>query len=158
MAYQFFRVGEQSGRTFREYNIDHPVGRGATNLTDDVMLVQLLLHIVYFEIDFPDFQRLSGDEELIVNGEANDELTFRYIVHFKTQLIKRGIHLHPDQVMDPMRDNHPGNKSTISKTVYAFSLLMNVCEHLAPARFVTFPENEETPDTLRAALRQTRKT
>jgi hypothetical protein len=48
MAYHFFETGK-SGKQFREYNIDFSVGRGGVNRPDDVMLVQICLHIAYHE-------------------------------------------------------------------------------------------------------------
>jgi hypothetical protein len=159
VAYHYIRVGTQSGRKFQEFNIDFSVGRGGEELPDDIMLVQMLLRIVYFENEISGFPRLTDhEEEIKVNGHTPDLLMYRYIVHFKNQIIKKGVHLHPDKIFDPMRDNDPDKKSTISRTLYAFSRLQNLCANNAPERFGSFAEDETTPEMLRTALRQTRKT
>jgi hypothetical protein len=160
VAYHYFRTSEQLLGTVREYNIDYPVGAGAANLKDDVMLVQTLLHILYFETDPEEtghnFTPLPG-EEIAVSGEC-DPTTRRYIVHFKKEVMRLGWRLHPDEVFDPMRDNEPNKKSTLSKTYYAFSRLLNVCGTTNPRRTDNIPEERSTPRLLAQALRQTRRT
>jgi hypothetical protein len=157
MAYHYMFVREDSTQR-RSFNIDWPVGRAATNAQDDVMLVQTLLHIVYFEqlphIDAPMIRPAAPEIE--VTGIC-DSTTRAYIMQFKQYLVKTGIPIYLDEVLDPFRDNDFFKKSTITRTVYAFARLVLRAARLNPPRFDTITENPATPLVLRKALRQTRK-
>jgi hypothetical protein len=156
VAYHYFRKGASTGRVFREFNIDFSVGPGGVDLPDDVMLVQMLLRIVYVENQL--LPPMAGQKELKVTGKSSDQLMYSYILHFKTQLLKRGQDIYPDKVLDPLRDNNPDMVGTLSRKRYAFSYLQNLCSGQAPERFNSFPEDPTTPDILVSALNQTRKT
>src|SRR5262245_10439072 len=121
MAYHFFRSG------LKGYNIDFSVGQGGVNLKDDVMLVQTMLHILFHENKDPfiasTFPPLPDVSDFDISGTV-DSTTSRYILHFKTLVMQLGEKLYPDKIMDPYRNNdNPFQKSTISKTTYAYAVL-----------------------------------
>jgi hypothetical protein len=163
VAYQFFRLNSDSGQTFREYNIDFSVGRGGRNRKEDAMLVQTLLRILYIENTDSGFSErfpgLPDKPDIVVDGLVGNT-TNRYIMHFKNQARQKGLKLHPDEIMDPFRDNEPDSISKISKTRYAFGALMNVAAKADAAsglnKFAILPEHAETKELLKVALKQTR--
>ena len=165
MAYHFLRVGNQSGKTFREYNIDFSVGEGGFNHDDDVRLVQTLLHIVFHE-PTSEQQRaalppLADADDMPVTGTCGP-ITKRYIAHFKKLLREDGQAMHPDTVMDPFRNNDAESIGTISKTRYAFGFLLNTaiqCQiKKGGSNWVdTLVEDARTDPKLKAALAATRK-
>ena len=168
MAYHFFRVGPESGKTFREYNLDFSVGEGGFNHDDDVRLVQTLLHIVFFEPAGETVRAgmppLPDIDDVKVDGICGP-ITKRYILHFKEKLViaEPAKPLHPDKVMDPFRDNQPGSKGTISKKRYAFGALLNVAIKAQndggnKVNWVdNLIEDERTHPKLKSALVATRK-
>jgi hypothetical protein len=165
VAYHFFRTGSTSGKTFREFNIDFSVGRGGTNRKEDAMLVQTLLRILYIENTDANvgaaLPPLPDKPDIVVDGLVGPT-TNRYIMHFKNQVRQKGVKLHPDEVMDPFRDNEPDNLSTISKTRYAYGALMNLAAKADEAsglnKFTILPEHDDTKEPLKSALKQTRRT
>jgi hypothetical protein len=164
MAYHFFQLSARSGQTVRGYNIDFSVGRGGANRKDDGMLVQTLLRIVYIENTDPELRSsrppLPDNPDIVVDGIVGPT-TQRYIMHFKNQARQRGLNLHPDEIMDPFRGNDANSQSTISKTRYAFGVLVAnahlVDEKSGLGKFAILPEHPETHPTLRLALTQTRR-
>jgi peptidoglycan hydrolase-like protein with peptidoglycan-binding domain len=166
MAYHFFRVGKQSGKKFREYNLDFSVGESAFNHDDDVRLVQTLLHIAYFEPTSDGFRArnppLPDVKDVEVDGICGP-ITKRYIAHFKKQAREIGqINLHPDKVMDPFRDNDVFSVGKFSGTMYAFAILLqfagNAQAEKGGSNWVDeMIEEERTHPKLKAALLATRK-
>jgi len=165
MAYHFLRVGKQSGKTFREYNIDFSVGEGGSNLDDDVRLVQTLLHIVFYEPTSAELRAalppLADVADMPVTGTCGS-ITKRYIAHFKKVLRENGQALHPDAVLDPFRDNDPESKGTISKTKYAFGFLLDTAINCQAKKGGSnwvddLIEDERTDKKLATALAATRK-
>jgi hypothetical protein len=164
MAYQYFRVGPKTGKTFREYDIDFAVGRGGSNRRDDVMLVQTFLHIVYHENTDPETASTLpppvGLDEITVDGYPGP-ITYGYIMHFKNQARSLGHKLYPDEVMDPFRNNDPGTLTTYTKSEYAFALLLhaafNVDDKCGLGKMDNLPEHPDTDPLLKLALTQTRK-
>jgi hypothetical protein len=163
MAYHFFRLSEATGTTLRGYNIDFSVGQGGTNLTADVMLVQTLLRILYIENTDSEIAGtrapLPDNPDIVVDGDAGST-TKRYILHFKNQARQSGSTLFPDEVMDPFRGNNPNGLSTISKTRYAFGVLLANARKADDAsglgKFAVLAEHKDTHPTLKVALKQTR--
>jgi hypothetical protein len=163
VAYQFFRFNSDNSKTFREYNIDFSVGRGGQNRTEDAMLVQALLRILYIENTDAKFAAsmppLPDKPDIVVDGLVGPT-TNRYIMHFKNQARQKGLKMHPDEIMDPFRANEPDSISTISKTRYAFGALMNVAAKADAAsglnKFANLPEHDETKEPLKSALKQSR--
>jgi hypothetical protein len=165
MAYHFLRVGKQSGKTFREYNIDFSVGEGGRNIDDDVRLVQTFLHIVFYEptsaTQRAALPPLADVPDMPVTGTCGP-ITKRYIAHFKKILRENGQALHPDAVMDPFRDNDAESIGTISKTKYAFGFLLDTAikcqEKKGGSNWVDdLIEDARTDPKLKAALVATRK-
>jgi hypothetical protein len=166
VAYQFTRIGPQSGKKFREYNIDFSVGRGAWNRTEDVMLAQTYLRIVYIENTDPTIREAGSyppppdKPDIVVDGIVGP-ITHRYIMLFKNQLRTNGHNVYADEVMDPFRKNDPFSISTIAKLQYAFGGLMSVAaladEDRNLKKFDVLPEHPDTPAPLKLALSQTRK-
>ena len=154
MAYQF-PYTTKSGKVSRYYNIDWPVGLSAANRKDDVMLVQTLFHILYHETE--GFSPPLAVDEIEVTGEC-DATTRAYIRYFKRELLLSGERIYPDEVLDPIRDNDPDKKSTISRTRYALTFLVGTTGIHKLDRLQGLPEDESTPVLLRQALKQTRKT
>jgi hypothetical protein len=159
MAYSYFRVGPQSGITFREYNLDFEVGPASWNRKDDVMLAQLMLQIVYVNnaSDLAaSFPPIPGLNPSAVDGLFGPT-TAKYIQHFKSQAVAIGSGpLYPDNVLDPFRNNDPDSVGTISKMKYAYSRLMNAAAKSDTPRFDGLIEHPDTPDLLKNALKTTR--
>lgn len=150
----------QSEGTVDIYNIDWPVGQIGNNVRDDVMLVQALFRIFFYEmLGFNDnFDPPPGETKVIeVDGYAGP-VTRRHIIHFQTQGRKRGMDLRLDGVFDPYRQH--GQRSMISKTFYAIDFLnvatRNACKQQGVDNYTNLPNRDDMPFLLRNALK-TRK-
>lgn len=146
------------------YNIDWPVGRIGNNIHDDVMLVQALFKIFYYEmLGFNDnFEPPPGESEVIkVDGYAGP-VTRRHIVHFQTQCKKRGWSVLLDGIFDPFRQPGQGQLSSISKTRYSLDFLnaltRNSCKLEGADNYTTLPNREDVPLLLRNALKTHKST
>ncbi|HET7203367.1 MAG TPA: hypothetical protein VFI92_08365 [Steroidobacteraceae bacterium] len=158
MAYHFFTVGKTSARLRRGYNIDFPVGLGARNRRDDVLLAQTFLRMVYLDNTNSEitelFPGLPG-VDIVVDGSCGP-VTHRYISRFKDQVRALGKELYPDACMDPFRDNDPFSLSRIAKREYAFGILLRAAAKADEQRFDGLTEHTETHPSLKLALTQTR--
>ena len=164
MAYHLYYFSAKFSKTFRTYNIDYTVGRGASNRADDAMLVQTLLGLLFYENTDPRiatyFPQLAGVEEIKVDGIIGP-VTHRYIMHFKNCLRKGGAKVYPDGVMDPFRGSDPKALSPRAKVVYAFGWLDAIAAEADMksqlGKYESLAELEDTPQPLKSALKQTRK-
>jgi hypothetical protein len=161
MAYHFFTIDKTSQRLRRGYNVDFAVGQGGRNRTEDLMLLQTLLRLLYVENTSPAMRAMfppTGDD-VVVDGKFGP-VTHRYVLRFKNQMRALGTVLYPDAVMDPFRDNDPFSVSKNSRTEYAFGLLLRAAaradEESNLRRFDDLVQLEETHPTLKIALRQSR--
>lgn len=161
MAYHFFAIGKTSKRLRRGYNIDFSVGQGGRNRTEDVLLVQTLLRMVYIENTDPGVASMFPPlpDDIVVDGLFGS-ITHRYILRFKDQLRATGTALHPDAIMDPFRSNDPFSVSRIAKKEYAFGLLLRAAaqadEKSNLQKFDGLIEHVETHPSLKLALTQQR--
>lgn len=161
MAFSTTLIGS-SGNLRTAYNIDWSVGLIGANTREDVMLVQALFRIFYYELlGFNDgFDPPPGETEVIAVDGQKGPVTQKHIVHFQEQAIARGQNLRPDGIFDPYRA--PGAISTISKTRYALDLLNNGCANLCDAQGIdnydNLPNRQDVPLLLRSALKRVKKT
>ena len=161
MAYHFFTVGKTSQRLRRAYNVDFSVGQGGRNTPEDLMLLQTFLRLLYIENTSAKTRDMfpASDDDVVVDGQFGP-ITHRYVMRFKGQVRALGSKLYPDARMDPFRDNDPFSFSKISRTEYAFGLLMRAAaqadEESSLGKFDALVEHEETHPTLKLALTQTR--
>ena len=152
----------QSEGVVNFYNIDWPVGRIGNNIHDDVMLVQALFKIFYYEmLGFNDnFEPPPGESEVIKVDGYTGPATLRHIVHFQTQCKKRGASVLLDGIFDPYRQE--GQRSTISKTYYALDFLnvqiWNCCKLEGVDYYTALPNREDIPLLLRNALKTCKST
>lgn len=164
MAYHLYYFSAKFSKTFRTYNIDYTVGRGASNWKDDAMLVQTLLGLLFYESTDLQvatyFPRLAGIDEIKVDGIVGP-VTHRYIIHFKNCLRKIGEKVYPDEVMDPFRGSDPKGLSLRAQVVYAFGRLTAIAADADMRskleRYENLVELSDTPEPLKSALKQTRK-
>jgi peptidoglycan hydrolase-like protein with peptidoglycan-binding domain len=161
MAFSTPLIG-RSGALLTTYNIDWSAGRIGSNTREDVMLVQALFKIFYYELlgfnhemDPP-----PGQTEVIAVDGYYGPVTQKHITHFQTQVIARGQKVLPDGIFDPFRE--PGSSSTISKTRYALDLLNNGCANCCKEQgidnYTNLPNREDMPALLRNALKRVKKT
>ncbi len=154
-------VNNKSGGTSDSYNIDWSVGKIGVNRREDVMLVQALFKIYYYQLlgfnggnDPP-----AGETAVIEVDGIPGPATRRHIVHFQSQMLKRGSNVMLDGNFDPFRNQ--GQLSTVSKTRYALELLNNGCHLHCKEQGVDYysnlPNRHDMPLLLRSAL-QTHKT
>ncbi|WP_198088995.1 peptidoglycan-binding domain-containing protein [Variovorax sp. E3] len=161
MAFSTSFIGT-SGNPRLAYNIDWSVGLIGSNTREDVMLVQALLRIFYYELmGFNDgFDPPPGETEVIAVDGAKGPITQRHIVHFQQQAIARGSNLRADGIFDPFRA--VGASSTLSKTRYALDLLNNGCANLCDRQgidnYTNLPNRQDVPQLLRSALKRVKKT
>jgi len=161
MAFSTPFIGS-SGNPRTAYNIDWSVGLIGSNTREDVMLVQALFRIFYYELlGFNGgFDPPPGENAVIVVDGQKGPITQRHIVHFQEQAIARGQNLKADGIFDPYRA--VGASSTISKTRYALDLLNNGCANLCDAQgienYSNLPNRQDMPLLLRSALKRVKKT
>lgn len=161
MAYHFFTVGKTSQRLRRAYNVDFSVGQGGCNAPEDLMLLQTFLRLLYIENTSAKMRDMFPplDDDVVVDGQFGP-ITHRYVMRFKGQVRALGSKVYPDARMDPFRDNDPFSFSKISRTEYAFGLLMRAAaqadEESSLRKFDALVEHEDTHPTLKLALTQTR--
>lgn len=146
------------------YNIDWSVGRGGSNGREDVMLVQALFRIWFWEtmqVGDDIMPVPPGETEVIKVDGWWGPSTQRYIDHFKQEAIKRGADITSDVVMDPFRET-TWAKSRISKTDYALGVLVGKCARNCEANgetfYVNLPNRQDVPLQLRNALKMVKST
>lgn len=150
-----------SGKPLTAYNTDWSVGQIGANTREDVMLVQALLKIFYYELlGFNhDFDPPPGQTDAIAVDGLKGPITQKHITHFQQQAIARGRKLLPDGIFDPFRA--PGASSTLSKSRYALDLLnngcANCCEEQGIDNYSNLPQREDMPLLLRSALKRVKK-
>lgn len=137
------------------FNIDFPVGPGARggNLTPDIMLVQALFHILYFEHRVPSLPPPPGHTSIEIDGKLGPA-TARFITHFQQQSRAAGMDVRLDGIFDPFR--RQGQVSTISKTRYALEFLNINCSGHERRRGTTnyrdLPRRDDMPPNLTTML------
>jgi len=161
MAFTMTFKGKSSGTLYQTYNVDWSVGRIGSNIKEDVMLVQALFRIFYYELmgfTDADFEPPPGEPVIVVDGWIGPA-TNRHIVHFQRQMVATGRKVMQDGIFDPFRA--PDQATTITKSRYALELLNNACDHYCKKNGVDYytnlPNRTDMPLSLRAAL-QTVKT
>ncbi|QGW80602.1 peptidoglycan-binding protein [Variovorax paradoxus] len=161
MAFSTPVIGS-SGRLLTAYNIDWSVGHIGSNTREDVMLVQALFKIFYYELmGFNhDFDPPPDQTEVIVVDGYKGPITQKHITHFQGQMIARGQKVLADGIFDPFRA--PGASSTVSKSRYALDLLNNgcgnFCEEQGIDNYSNLPNRQDMPQLLRSALKRVKKT
>ena len=161
MAFSTPLIG-RSGALLTAYNIDWSAGRIGSNTREDVMLVQALFKIFYYELlGFNhDLDPPPGQTEVIAVDGYYGPVTQKHITHFQTQSIALGYKVLPDGIFDPFRE--PGSSSTISKSRYALDLLNNGCANFCKEQgidnYTNLPNREDMPMLLRSALKRVKKT
>ena len=144
------------------YHIDRAVGRIGSNTREDVMLVQALFKIFYYELlGFNhDLDPPPGQTEVIVVDGYYGPITQKHITHFQAQAIALGQKVLPDGIFDPFRA--PGASSTLSKSRYALDLLNNGCANCCKEQgidnYTNLPNRADMPLLLRSALKKVKKT
>lgn len=161
MAFTTTLIGD-SGVSRTAYNIDWSVGQIGSNTHVDVMLVQSLFKILYYELlGFNNnFDPPLGQNEVIVVDGLIGPITQKHIALFQEQAIARGKKVMPDGIFDPYRA--PGAFSTKSKSNYALDLLNNCCgnycEDQGIDNFNNLANRQDMPVLLRNALKRVKKT
>ncbi|MBB3639975.1 MULTISPECIES: peptidoglycan-binding domain-containing protein [Variovorax] len=161
MAFSTPLIGK-SGDLLTAYNIDWSVGRIGSNTREDVMLVQALFKIFYYELlGFNhDLDPPPGQTEVIVVDGYYGPITQKHITHFQAQAIALGQKVLPDGIFDPFRA--PGASSTLSKSRYALDLLNNGCANCCKEQgidnYTNLPNRADMPLLLRSALKKVKKT
>ncbi|MGJ7525826.1 peptidoglycan-binding domain-containing protein [Variovorax sp. GB1P17] len=147
------------------YNIDWAVGVTGTNAKADVMLVQSLFNILYFDHDGNPGESRSqryfppaDAGPLAVDGYYGP-LTQRFIDQFEDTLrAADGWTMRPDRRMDPFMGGSP---SPIQHEAYALTLLVRFCHFgdIDTGRYSyrDLPINPSTSPTLRDALHRRKK-
>jgi hypothetical protein len=154
-------IKTSSGATDYSYNVDYAVGQRACNFQQDVMLVQALLRIAYFEVrDGPKrtFDPPAGLDSIGVDGICGPN-TNRFIQHYQDQSRANGQDVLCDGRFDPSREYT--QLSYVSKTAYVIELLNNHCYHscheMGADYYTRLPYREDVPPALRYALRTCKK-
>jgi len=162
MAFTMTFKGKTSGTLHKIYNVDWSVGKIGSNIQEDVMLVQALFRIFYYELmGFTDaeFEPPPGEPVIVVDGWIGPA-THRHIVHFQRQMVASGRKVLQDGIFDPFRALE--QVSTISKTRYALELLNNGCANYCTKNGVDYytnlPNRTDMPLALRSALKTVKTT
>ncbi|MBS0428105.1 MAG: peptidoglycan-binding protein [Proteobacteria bacterium] len=153
----------QSSQPFPAYNVDWAVGRIGSNARDDVMLVQALLRIFYYELmGFTDVgfePPPNATDPIAVDGRIGP-ITQSHIVHFQSQIAAKGSPTTQDGIFDPFRG--PGQLSTITHSRYSLDALNSGCNHFCNKQGIdnyrNLPNRQDVPAALRAALRTHKST
>lgn len=135
------------------YNVDFSVGARGHNRREDVLLVQALLRIFYYEVGFENCPPPSGENGIAVDG-FHGSSTQRHINHVQQQFIAVGNDTGNDGLIDPFRTPYEG--SLITKHHYTLVLLNDACAHgcieTGSNNFVDLPQRDDIPIQLRNAL------
>jgi hypothetical protein len=140
------------------YNVDWPVGRGGSNVREDVMLIQALFKVYYWEITDigEDLTPPPGESQIIEVDGWWGPTTQKYIEHFQAQVVAKGFNVLRDGLIDPYRDA-PWTPSTISKSTYTLVVLVSRCHRLCEQNRETYyqdlPHRGDMPLRLRNALK-----
>ena len=152
----FVTTVESSSQTSKSYNVDFSVGTGAKgNFPDDIMLVQALMRIIFYEL--PEGVRLRApgqDRGIVVDGLLGPS-TVRHLIQFESILIGAGEKdIRPDHIYDPFRSR--GEHSHLTQSRYKLELLNNMCFSGCRARgldaYDSLPDRTDLPPRLQAAL------
>ncbi|MDI3382288.1 peptidoglycan-binding protein [Xenophilus aerolatus] len=144
------------------YNIDWSVGLIGSNIREDVMLVQALFRILYYELmGFNDNTQPPPDEPGVIEVDGLiGPVTRRHIKHFQAQMAARGTKVTQDGSFDPFRAENQLSTRTHSR--YSLELLNNgclfFCEKQGLDNFSNLPNRADMPAPLRAALKTRKKT
>jgi peptidoglycan hydrolase-like protein with peptidoglycan-binding domain len=148
MAYTIHEtyVGAQP---YNWYNVSRPVGQNATNLYDDVCLVQILL--AYLR----PYVAVLRDPQLrqIIPDGICGPITQAYIEAYQSHItVRRSAIYHPDGVVEPGR---PWQKETASGGPGTMIVQLNFeLWERARAAHEGIPTDLRTPPFLRASLRR----
>lgn len=160
MAFSTTFIGD-GGLQRSAYNIDWSIGLIGSNTREDVMLVQALFKIFYYELERTyNFFPPPGQDEVIVVDGVRGPMTQRHIAHFQRQVVERGYNVMCDGIFDPYRA--PGALSTRSKSRYALDLLDETCGYYCDEQgvdnYTSLPNRQDMPLRLRSALKRVKKT
>lgn len=143
---------------YTAYNIDWAVGSIGSNIREDVMLVQALLRIFYYESSVAQPPPESTGP-ITVDGRCGP-ITRAHIVHFQRLAAEKGYPVHQDGAFDPYRAG--GQVSTLTKSRYSMELLNNGCYSADKRNSTRFhkdlPIRDDIPVTLRSALKTHKQT
>ena len=161
MAFQLRWTGAHSNLGHIYYNIDHPVGESVGCDPEDVMLVQALLRLVFYEFKY--CPPPAGRTFLKIDGKCGPS-TQAHLRAFKAQIRREGVPTIADGQIDPI-DGNPNTAAT-GRTKHRF--VLEVLNHMTlemaqragrpEARdFHTKPPENDVPvpDTLYKALQRT---
>lgn len=136
------------------YNVDFSVGARGYNRHEDILLVQALLRIFYYEVGFVGCEPPPGEGGIAVDGFYGPA-TQRHISRFQVQMIEAGGAVGNDGLFDPFRA--PYGLSTLSKQYYALELLNDIlasgCLQVGAENFRNLPHRGDVPQVLRSALK-----
>ena len=109
------------------YNLDKPVGRGKSNIRDDVTLVQFFLTNIRRHPELLLGGLKAPNSDLRITG-VFDNATHDWIVAFQTA-VKGGFqpHMLVDGIVDPAR-GYTSQQTTITHSTYSIVLLNNAYE------------------------------
>lgn len=160
MAFRFKYIGEKTHQTFYLYNVDWAVGRIGGNVREDVMLVQVLLRIVFYELAGKGgLTPPPGNDGIAVDGYYGP-VTQRHITQFQDEAAARSQNIKRDGIFDPFRKQ--GSLSHISHTRYSMELLNNFCSNLCDQNHMkNFDDmllRDDIPTQLRNALKTVKTT
>lgn len=152
----------KSGGVANAYNIDWSVGLIGSNIREDVMLVQALFRIFYYELmGFNDDMDPPPDEPAVIAVDGIiGPATRRHIKHFQGQMVAQGYRVVQDGSCDPFRAQ--GQLSTVTHSTYTLELLdiqcFNLCTKQGINNYDNLPNRDDMPAPLRAALKTRKKT
>ncbi len=117
------------------YNVDYSVGLGGTNGREDVMLVQAMMRMFYWEItdvgqvDHPgELDPPPGQTQIIKVDGWYGPVTQKYIDYFQQRQATYNGQTLTDGVLDPYRaESGLPSYSHVSKTIYAMGSLVAKC-------------------------------
>ena len=178
MAFSFLRTGN-TGLVRRIYNFDRPVTKFGGGNRTDVMLLQALFRIAYYEL--PDGTHLDVPAQstgpISVDGIMGSQSRI-HIEHFQNgpaleigaEMTKDAdVFIFQDGVIDPMPHSNLTAKTKNTKTVYELAMLNTFCNNRTftigkPEIFqrmidIDVHSSDDWPkgDALRSALRTPRK-
>ena len=164
MAFTNTFVSNKTQQLNTTYNLDWPVGRLGTNMSEDVMLVQALSNMLYWEL-----KGLTADAGLTAPPGETAPLTVdgimgpftqKYISNFQSQLMARGVSSSCDGTFDPARQYYALTSRTHEK--YQIKVLNDLCFWTCSSRGMRNYDNlaarEDIPIQLRSALRTVKAT